>query len=318
MVWRSNSFIPLLILILIGSSVFSNLTPVSAQIVPEVSLGPLDPLETWTQVYPDSISKEYFNGTVTVSKPPAIGIVQVQLDASTSAGWTAAVSPQTIPFTESGTVDIHIEVVIPQATPATTDNPQRVHVTAIATFPGGSDQDTTEATINILQYFRISVQSVESLSKDNPAEFNLDIYNRGNGKDSVKLEISPSSTHLESILTISFETPTTPQIQMDEYATVKVVVEYDYKDVEVKKYTIYIKATSIGSQKSDKIVEVEYSIGIQVEELNIVNIIPRYGTSILGVIIFIIILISLIVVYRKMKKRRTRKGVKNKKRKKKE
>ena len=84
-------------------------------IQPTLSISPLDPQAQEVEPDPEDIMNAMYTATVTVSKLPAIGTVTVHLAGSCTAGFPTIVSPDEIAFTTPGSVEITIQVIVPQA-----------------------------------------------------------------------------------------------------------------------------------------------------------------------------------------------------------
>lgn len=231
------------------------LTPLCAQVDalagepmplgPAIYISTLNPSNAHVSVTADSVGHVTFHANVTVDKPPLIGTVMVNLDGKTNTGWTTVVSPQSIPFTSSSTVEITISVVVPQATPI--DEIGRTEVHGLATYPGGSKSATSTGTIVVDQYFGCALNATPRLGTGNPQVFKIEVFNKGNGLDSFSLSVLAREALSQAGLSFYFYAITTEKIPMDENQTVKIRVSYDANAAPGKK-DFYVRAISDGSK----------------------------------------------------------------------
>lgn len=254
-----------------------------------LDISELVPPEVWVNVTYKTIGKAYFNGTVTVEKPPMV-IVSVQLDGSCSTGWPTTVSPQNIPFTTSGTQDFTVTVVVPQATPSSSIG--RVVVSGIATYPGGSTTDSGTAIVNINQYYRAFGNVTPALGVDNPSDYTIVAMNYGNGEDVLKISIVDLSTHKDNDLSFTLSKTKTETLDQSDEETIELTVEYGLQ-APSGQYKFTIRFTSEGdtSEFYDSIVriKIDHSHG-------------RTGDiykGIGGIIALVIILVVIGVAFRK-------------------
>lgn len=284
-----------LLIFLIGSSISADgLMPLR----PTVTLSEMDPPERTAEVSFDSIGTAMFSATVTVEKPPAVGTVMVQLDGSTSTGWVTVVSPQSIPFTASGSVGITITVVVPQATPSSIVG--RVTVSALGTYPGGSSSDTTSATVRVKQYYRIQMDCSPKVGMENPQTFAINVSNRGNGEDSFKFSLPFQEAMGKLGLTIDFEQASTKPLTQDTNDTIHVTVSYGSSAPSGSKQ-IYVRATSSASIASG-------NDSVYKDIVVVINVQPWHGTAgvSLGVVALIIIIVVVVVLFVAKKKGKLR------------
>jgi len=216
---------------------------------PTLQISTMNPQSREVVVSPSSIGSASFSATVSVTKPPAVGIVMVQLDGSTSTGWPTVVSPQSVPFTAPGDLQITITVVVPQATP--TSSIGKVTVSGLATYPGGSAAGQTSATITIVQYFRIQPQAQQSFVQIGPggrAVMALDLYNRGNGLDTITIEFTNIKELSKKNWVVSANSYDVSNVPQDEYNTIKISIQADkpiiltYKRAEVTYINLNVKS----------------------------------------------------------------------------
>jgi hypothetical protein len=308
MVCSFKSFIALFILLMIGLPIFGSLVPVSAQEVFDVQLGPLNPQEQTVTVTPSSIGSASFVGEVTVQKPPVREIVaNVDLDGSCSSGWSTVVSPQSIPFEEAGSVQYTVVVVVPQATPSY--HVCNLKVEAIMTYPGGQDNDTTGATVYVEQYYRIEPTSPGAFQDDNPVEFKLDIYNRGNGPDTFRVEFDEKTKALESKFKMKLDKTTTSEVPIDLYETVTLTVSFENKDVEDRKaYYFALELTSLGAQSAGLTVSKKFVFSLMARTTagRVADDILYHLIEIIIIIVVLVIVSIVVMIYRKRRKFRHR------------
>lgn len=225
---RGTRFMAVLMTALMLSTLVIALAPNAAaqvHIKPTLTISSLNPQSRDVVVTPSSIGSASFSATVSVTKPPAVGTVMVQVDGTTSTGWTTVVSPQSIPFTSPGDIQISVTVVVPQATP--TSSIGKVIISGLATYPGGNAAAQTSATVTVVQYFRIQPQAQQSFVTVTPggqAVLVLDLYNRGNGLDTIVIEITNLKELSKKSWMVSATAYEVSNIVQDEYGTIKLFV----------------------------------------------------------------------------------------------
>ncbi len=271
---------------------------------PTLIISALDPAETHVTVTPDSIGSATLHANVTVDKAQVVGTVMVTLDGSTSTGWPTVVSPQTIPFTSPATVAITITVVVPQATPSSSIG--RLVVNGLATYPGGSAAATSSATVLVNQYFRCSINATPKLGIDNPQEFKLEVYNRGNGDDTFSLSILAREALSKAGLSVALETTKTQKIHQDENQTVRVTVSYGTTASSGKK-DFYVRASSDGAKNTG-------NDSAFMDILLTIDVRPLSGTAgmSIGIVAAIIIVAVIVTLFVAKKKGKLRFGKKRK------
>ncbi len=131
-------------------------------------------------------------GNVTVEKLPSnLQRITVTLSGETNTGWAVVVSPETMVITSSNRpVPFYATVVVPSATPVGSG---KLTVTATGTDGLQTETSTTEATVIVRQYFRLDVVGAWEPEKVRPGDWitgELEIVNKGNGKDTVWVEIA--------------------------------------------------------------------------------------------------------------------------------
>jgi uncharacterized membrane protein len=262
---------------------------------PTLTISVMNPPDASVTVSAESVGSVTFHANVTVDKPP-LGTVMVSLDGSTSTGWPTVVSPQSIPFTASATVEISITVVVPQATPATSVG--HVVVNGLATYPGMSSSATSSATLLVNQYFGCALNATPRNGIENPQTFNLFIRNSGNGEDSFSLSILVQEALSKAGLSFSFEATKTQKLQQDTNQTVKVTVKYGptaasgMKDFYVRAISDSAKAAGNDSAFSDVLLSIDVR--------------PLSGTTglsigIVAVVIIVAVVVTLFVAKKKGK-----------------
>jgi hypothetical protein len=261
--------------VLMISTMFLAFVPYTAaqsiHLKPTLTISTMNPQSREVVVTPSSIGSASFSATVTVSKPPAVGTVMVTLDGSTSTGWPTVVSPQSIPFTTPNSIQFTITVVVPQATP--TSSIGKVIVSGLATYPGGSVAGTSSATVTVVQYFRIQPQaqlSFVTISPGGQAVMALDLYNRGNGLDSIVIDITnikDLSKKNWMVAATAYEVSNIPQ---DEYGTIKISVKspkpmygIDYKRAEITYIQLTVKSGN--AEIAQQVVTKSYMFAVVVD-----------------------------------------------------
>jgi hypothetical protein len=225
---RGTNLMGLFMIALMFSSVFLMVVPYATaqvHVKPTLAISSLNPGSRDVVVTPSSIGAATFSATVTVTKLPAVGTVMVQLDGTTSTGWTTVVSPMTIPFTQGTDVQISVTVVVPQAAP--TSSIGKVTINGLASWPGGTATAMTSGTVTVVQYYRIQPQAVQSFVTVPPggqAVLTLELYNRGNGLDTIVIEITNLKDLAKKSWMVSATAYEVSNIVQDEYGTIRIFV----------------------------------------------------------------------------------------------
>ena len=264
---------------------------------PTLTISTLDPPTAYVDPTADSIGSVTFHANVTVDKPP-LGTVMVSLDGSTSTGWPTVVSPQSLPFPTSATVEISITVVVPQATPATSVG--HVVVNGLATYPGVSSSATSSATLLVNQYFGCALNATPRQGTENPQTFKLLIRNYGNGEDSFSLSILVQEALSKAGLSFSFEATKTQKLQQDTNQTVKVTVKYGPTASSGMK-DFYVRAISDGAKAAGN--DSAFTDVLLTIEVKLLSGTAGISIGIVAVVIIVTVVVTLFVAKKKGKLR---------------
>ena len=272
---------------------------------PTLTISTLDPPQGHAPVTSESVGSVTFHANVSVEKNQFVGTVMVELDGSTSTGWTTVVSPQTIPFTNPATVEITITVVVPQSTPASLIG--RVVVNGLATYHTGSISATSSAMVLVDQYFGCALNVSPRQGTGNPQTFEIFIRNTGNGEDSFSLSILVPEALSKAGLSLSFETTKTQKLQPEANQTIKLTVKYGPTAASGNK-DFYVRTISNGAKAAgNDSAYTDVMMTINVQPLS-----GPVGMSIVGGIVAIIVVVGVILFIAKKKgKLRFRKRAKD-------
>jgi len=266
--------------------------------IPTVSITPLEPQEAYVTVTEKDVGSATFKATVSVDKPP-IGIVMVQIDGSTSTGWPTVVSPQSIPFTSSGDLEITITVTVPQATPCTSVG--NVMVSVVATYPGGSTNAQSSGIVKVHQYFDAVLNIDPALGVENPQHFKIMVKNKGNGQDTFELTLPFNALDSKNGITTDIQKPRTSTLQTDNNESLEVVAQYG-PTAPVGKYKFIVRVTSQGSVNSgNNTFSADYPLYLEVSP-----VIGQSGVSVslIAIAIFAVVGVVAFFVYNRKKKKR--------------
>jgi hypothetical protein len=266
--------------------------------LPTVIISALEPQEAYVTVTKDDGGSVSFKATVTVDKPP-IGTVMVQIDGATSTGWPVVVTPQSIPFTKSGDVDINITVTVPQATPCT--NIGNVLVNVMASYPGGSTTAQSGGTVKVHQYFDAIVKNDPSIGVENPQHFNILVKNNGNGQDTFEISLPFNALDRKNGISIDIQKPRTGLLEIDGNESLEVVAKYG-PTAPVGSYKFIVCVTSLGSVNSgNNTFSANYPIIIKVSPVT-----GQSGVTVSMITIAVLIVVGIVafIVYKKRKGKR--------------
>jgi len=274
-----------------------SIPPTPNQVKPTLIVGPLEPQFQNATVSADSGTTVMFTSFITITKPPLI-TVNVALSSSCSAGFPTTVTPDSIAFTQSGTVQITIAVVVPAK--ASMSNMIQVEVDATATMPGLSTTASSSGLLGISQYFDIGAKAETKKGSGNPQEFIITVQNTGNGNDSFKLDIADKNALEKEGFRFDFSKTMITDVPQEGNVSVGLKVSYGLSTPAGKK-DIRVTITSMNStNEGNKEVTKETSITVDVGAMG-------GGGSQTVLVVGLIVLIAIIsVVLSFMIKRRTR------------
>jgi hypothetical protein len=147
------------------------------------------------EVAPGKKSVVVFPGTVTVylAAGSQVQDVEIQLIGTIEQGWPVTINPETLSMEHGDNESFTATVIVPAD--ACCDIPSILEVSATAkTFPGALIYRTApiNGTINITQYYGVSLESNESLMDANTGDhcrYHLKVNNDGNGRDVFEVNI---------------------------------------------------------------------------------------------------------------------------------
>jgi hypothetical protein len=190
-----------------------------------------------------------FTGTVSISKPPAVGTVYVNLTAIVPKNWTVNIAPASMKFITGGSLSYIVKVMVPART-ITGD--YIVGVTGTATCPSsGTDSynQTTIGKVSVPQYYLLYMNYSEVQHTTSSKSFEIGITNEGNGVTNVSINIENSSRLEQYGVQFIIDKP---YIEIEPGQTANVIVRIDYDKETLSKNIDYIsvKATFVSSGKN--------------------------------------------------------------------
>ncbi len=235
--------------------------PLPDQIKPTMMLSALEPQSQNATVSSTAGTTMTYTADITVTKPPLV-TVTVKLSATCSAKFPTTVTPDSITFTQAGTVAITITVIVPAK--SLMSNSIIVLVSAVATMPGLTVTAMSSALLGISQYFEIVAKAETLNGKGNPQEFRIDIINAGNGNDSFSLEIVDKAALEKAGFRFELSQSTIPDMPPNGNASVKLKVSYGLATSSGKR-DIKVKITSVNSTVSSEkpyVIQVPVSVDV--------------------------------------------------------
>ncbi len=194
MVWPSSVSVRIL---LIGM-LLASLTVITAEASLVAEPAEAIPLHTLdVSLYPDSLDARItneqlgavtFGGNVTIEKPQGVERVTVSLSADTDKGWPVVTSPSTMVFINPDTIEFTVTIIVPPDTPPSVGT---VSVIAQAKSPIWSETQTTEARVNVLQFFKFAIwmDGYEGMAAaGSSTDGVLVIFNNGTGEDTFLID----------------------------------------------------------------------------------------------------------------------------------
>jgi hypothetical protein len=239
-----------------------------------------------------------FSIEVSIDKAP-VGEVDVDLVAACSAGWVASVNPTHITFERSGMQYASVLVSVPAHTSA--DQWCEVDIEGWAQFPGGQLYDSSSGIVRIQRQYLGEIKARPERGGGNPQAFDINITNKGNGKDSFMLDIGNRAELEDEGFEFEFSATKTKELDIQEGDDIELEVAFGSK-TPWGEHVITVEATSMGADRDVNATHVcHINVFIEVGSLKEGN--PRiYCLG--GVIILVVSAISAVVLIRRRRKRR--------------
>ncbi len=214
--------------------------PTAPNPIPILSLS-LFPSQLQAEVTQSQMGTVTFGGNATVEQL-FFQDSTVTLQAVVNAGWPVKVDPTTIFFKGPGTERFQVTVIIPPGTSSLTVG--HVITTGSCKAPGLSPTvATAQGVVTVKQYHKIRIESEEPqkrVSSGDTAEFEIFIYNDGNGPATFKLTV------------------------LDMPKDIKVELDNDEYSLQEDQFArVFVKVTPGGRAPAG-----EHVIGIRVEAFN--------------------------------------------------
>jgi len=295
----------LMTLVLAASSIQAGPTtpPTPMQFKPTLVISTFSPPDQNVSVTADNGATASYSAKVTATKPPGLTMT-VTLVASCAAGFPAAVTPNSIVFTQPGTVSITINVVVPARSQMITGT--RVEVDATATYIGGSAYAVSSGSLGVKQYYDIAATASVVKGSGNPQKFQITVQNKGNGNDTFSLDIVDRSSLEKDGFRFDFSKTMLNDITPDENVTVNLEVSYGVATPTGKR-EVKVKVSSLNSTKSGgNAVSIEAPVSVNVGALGGGGSQTYMIVGLIIMVIFIVIL--LFVMYKKNKLGKAFKG----------
>jgi len=277
--------------------------PAPMQFKPTLTIATLTPSNQNVSVTVDTGATASYSSKVTVTKPPGMTLT-VTLTASCAAGFPATVTPNSITFTQPGTIPITINVVVPAK--ARMISGTQVRIDAVATYIGGSAVASSAGSLGVKQYYDIGASVVVDKGSGNPQKFQIMVQNKGNGNDTISLDIVDRSALEKNGFRFDFTKTKLVDVQSDENVSVGLEVSYGVATPSGKK-EIKVKVSSQNSTDGGgKAVSIEAPVNVDVGALGGGG---AQTYMIVGLIIMVIfVVVILLVMYKKKKLGKAFKG----------
>jgi hypothetical protein len=264
MIGKLTAFTIILGLALVALPLFSQ----DAQAVSVKTTISLDQSAQTAQVAPGQQGIVTFTGSVTCNETGLGSTVQnVQVSLSSSAGgWATTITPSTMTFSNMNEVQtFSVSVKIPPGTSSYISQEMIVGGTA-QVVPGVTNQQLEEAKaiINVKQFYKFQINCTEPFIECPPGGagvYNINILNRGNGQDTIRLEVEDGQEELnaESILLQVSQTEFIIDEGSNATAKVTMIVPSSFRGNQV--FSIKLKIYSFKALAMDEIpVETTYPI----------------------------------------------------------
>ncbi len=302
MAWHSSVPVRILILVVL----FASLAVVAAEATLVAEPAEAIPMHTLdVTLYPGSLDAKItndqlgavtFGGNVTIDKPQGVERVTVTLTADTNKGWPVVISPQTIAFINPDTTRFTVTVIVPEGTPPVVGT---VTVFALAKSPIWSETQTTEARVNVLQFYEFEIWFDGYMGDGVPGESIsgvLVIFNNGTGEDNFIITVQEVPKMVKNLdVPESITIPS--RMEMEVQFTFDIDDGYDVP-FEGEMYTIEFKVRSAGREERGILHEYStpYYIHFEGLESKLLNDWPTYVGY--GVVIVLASVVSVIIFKR--------------------
>lgn len=190
-----------------------------------------------------------YHTNLTITKPPAVGTVEVNLTANCSAGFVATPRPDHVVFVQPGSVPITIDVFVPKGTPQM-DNVY-VNLKGVASSPGSTYEGAARAKLVVEQYYLGNISLVNKRRDTYMTEYIIQVENTGNGNDTFQLSIHNASKGLNDTIDSYFELAETRELAPGETDLITMKVEYE-PGIEPTSGDIWLVMRSFGAVLAGK------------------------------------------------------------------
>ncbi|MCK5559584.1 MAG: hypothetical protein KAJ51_03285 [Thermoplasmata archaeon] len=250
-------------------------------------------------VQPGEDGKVVFNGFARAVPPPegSPRTIYVDLNSFTNQGWTTNIMPALMAIEPGEEAPFTVEVEVPPETSSSINATLKVTgVTGSATGRLTYGVEPINGTILIKQYFNFIILCKNSFKEslpDSEEKFELDIRNKGNGRDRISFEVVNQDELVNKDLSVTLSQE---QIELDENdnITIKVFVQAGKGTKCLGKHNILIKVYSEQESSENSIPQI-YTLTIKItdEDLDFINVFT------ISSILFIVILLILIILWRR-------------------
>jgi hypothetical protein len=253
-----------------------------------------------------------YTATVTVTKPPIIGTVQVDLEGRNSNAYPVVVEPDHLEVTTPGDFEINITVQVPPK--ASAANTSQVIVDGVLLFPGGTKSASASSLLEVSQYFKVEGKVYTMVDSGNPQEFDISVRNIGNGPDSFTIDVVDISTHEGNGFEFQFVKRSTETLEHFGNESLRLKISYKATSPSGER-TFKVRIKSDTSVDAGGLVYTDVSVTVNVKHIG-GGTVGSYGAMII-ILIVLIIIIGAVIGLRKGKVKKSIEKKKERKKKKK-
>ena len=291
------------LIILLMTGIFAIPLGCMAQSPAKVTLGPLNPEVLYVYVEPTDPTKTtwgsgMFNTTLEVVMTP--GHIHVYLIVSCDKEWSTIVYPKELDIYRSGSYNVSVTVRIPSTVHV--NETGNVQLKVMANSPSFNDELESNGTARVQQYYDCELVNIEPHGHDRVQTHRLWARNRGNGPDTIRLEVVDASSHKD--VEFELEKAMTRVLEAGESDNISFIIQYKGEENPYHE-TIGVRAVSMGSEKSGSPKVARESVDFEVREKG-----PGPSSDIfcfLSVLLIALVVILGLILWKRPRRKRKRK-----------
>ena len=253
---------------------------------PTLTISPLNPQSTMANVTETTGDTVNYTATVTVTKPPIIGTVEVDLEGRNSNSYPTIVEPDHVEMTTPGDFEINITVQVPPK--ASASNTSQVIIEGVLLYPGGTKSAVSSGLLEVSQYYMAEGKVYTQVDSGSPQEFDISVRNMGNGPDSFTIDVVDISRHEGDGFEFQFVKRSTDTL--DHFGNESLRLKISYKATTPSgERTFKVRIKSDGGADAGELVYTDVSVTVNVRHIG-GGTMGSYGAIIIMIIVLIVII----------------------------